>query len=109
MEQLQAIITGCIRSNSPVILQVSGSARNYIGAGFLPHLAAAARSMVEEAGSAIPVALHLDHGNSFELAKSCIEAGFSSVMIDASHHSFEENAKLSREVVEYAHDNDVTV
>jgi len=109
MEQLQAIITGCIRSNSPVILQVSGSARTYIGAGFLPHLAAGARSMVEEAGSNIPVALHLDHGNSLELAKSCIEAGFSSVMIDASHHSFEENAKLSREVVEYAHDNGVTV
>lgn len=109
MEQLQAIITGCIQSNSPVILQVSGSARTYIGAGFLPHLAAAARSMVEEAGSAIPVALHLDHGNSFDLAKSCIEAGFSSVMIDASHHSFADNARLSREVVEYAHEHDVTV
>lgn len=109
MEQLQAIVNGCIKSDSPLILQVSGSARNYIGAAFLPHLVAGARALIEEAGSSIPVALHLDHGNSFELAKSCIEAGFSSVMIDASHHSFEENVKLSREVVEYAHDHNVTV
>lgn len=109
MEQLQAIITGCIRSTSPVILQVSGSARTYIGATFLPHLVAGARAMVEEMGSNIPVALHLDHGNSLELAKDCIDSGFSSVMIDASHHSFEENAKISREVVKYAHDHDVTV
>ena len=96
MEQLQAIVNGCIRSGSPLILQVSGSARKYIGAPFLPHLIAGARALIEEAGSTIPVALHLDHGNSFELAKSCIEAGFSSVMIDASHHSFAENVKLSR-------------
>ncbi len=109
MEQLQAIITGCIQSGSPVIIQVSGSARKYIGAPFLPHLVAGARAMVEELGSSIPVALHLDHGNSFELAKDCIDSGFSSVMIDASHHSFEENAKLSKEVVDYAHDHDVTV
>lgn len=109
MEQLQAIVNGCIRSGSPLILQVSGSARKYIGAAFLPHIIAGARALIEEAGSSIPVALHLDHGNSFELAKSCIEAGFSSVMIDASHHSFAENVKLSREVVQYAHDHDVTV
>lgn len=109
MEQLQAIVTGCIRTGSALILQVSGSARTYIGAGFLPHMAAGARALVEEAGSTIPVALHLDHGNSLELAKSCIDSGFSSVMIDASHHSFDENARLSREVVEYAHDHDVTV
>lgn len=109
MEQVQAIIGGCIRSGSPVILQVSGSARKYIGDTFLPHLVAGAMAMVEEAGSAIPVALHLDHGNSLELARACIDSGFSSVMIDASHHSFEENARLSREVAEYAHDRDVTV
>ena len=109
MEQLQAIITGCIRTGSPVILQVSGSARKYIGPSFLPHMAAGARAMVEEAGSSIPVALHLDHGNSLELVKSCIESGFSSVMIDASHHDFAENVKLSREVVEYAHAHNVTV
>lgn len=109
MEQLQAIITGCINSGSPVILQVSGSARKYIGAAFLPHLVAGAMAMVREAGSAIPVALHLDHGNSLELAKSCIDSGFSSVMIDASHHSFDENVKLSKEVVAYAHAHQVTV
>jgi fructose-bisphosphate aldolase, class II len=109
MEQLQAIITGCIRSGSPVILQVSGSARKYIDAAFLPHLVAGAMAMVKEAKSSIPVALHLDHGNSLELAKACIESGFSSVMIDASHHSFDENVKLSREVVEYAHTHQVTV
>lgn len=109
MEQLQAIITGCISSGSPVILQVSGSARKYIGAGFLPHLVAGAMALVREAGSAIPVALHLDHGNSLELARACIESGFSSVMIDASHHDFAENVRLSREVVEYAHAHDVTV
>jgi fructose-bisphosphate aldolase class II len=109
MEQLQAIVSGCIRSASPVILQVSGSARNYIGAAFLPHLVAGARAMVAETASPIPMALHLDHGNSLELAKECIDAGFSSVMIDASHHSFEDNARLSREVVEYAHAHEVTV
>jgi len=109
MEQLQAIIGGCIRTGSPVILQVSGSARKYIGAGFLPHLVAGASAMVEEAGSAIPVALHLDHGDTPELARACIESGFSSVMIDASHHSFEENVRLSREVVEFAHERDVSV
>ncbi|MFV0436309.1 MAG: class II fructose-bisphosphate aldolase [Desulfopila sp.] len=109
MEQLQAIVNGCITTGSPLILQVSGSARKYIGEVFLPHMAAGARALIEAAGSAIPVALHLDHGNSLELAKSCIDSGFSSVMIDASHHDFEENARLSREVVEYAHERDVTV
>jgi fructose-bisphosphate aldolase class II len=109
MEQLQAIITGCAESRSPVILQVSGSARKYIGTAFLPHMARAAVDLATEVGCAIPIALHLDHGSSFELAKECIDSGFSSVMIDASHHSFEENAEISRQVVEYAHDHDVTV
>lgn len=109
LEQLQAIVRGCVETGSPVILQVSGSARQYIGTSFLPHMAAGAKAMAEDLGSVIPIALHLDHGNSLELAKECIDSGFSSVMIDASHHSFEENAKLSRQVVEYAHDHDVTV
>jgi fructose-bisphosphate aldolase class II len=65
--------------------------------------------MVKALGAAIPIALHLDHGNSFELAKECIDAGFSSVMLDGSHHPFEENAVLTRQVVEYAHEHDVTV
>jgi fructose-bisphosphate aldolase class II len=72
-------------------------------------MARAAVDLAAEVGCAIPIALHLDHGSSFELAKECIDSGFSSVMIDASHHSFEENAKISRQVVEYAHDHDVTV
>ena len=109
MEQLQAIVTGCAQSGSPVILQVSGSARKYIGTAFLPHMAAAAVDLAREEGLAVPIALHLDHGGSFELAKECIDSGFSSVMIDASHHSFDDNVALTRQVVEYAHDHDVTV
>ncbi|MGI6655975.1 MAG: class II fructose-bisphosphate aldolase [Desulfobulbus sp.] len=109
MEQLQAIITGCVRSASPVILQVSGSARSYIGPAFLPHMAAAAVDLAQELGRAIPIALHLDHGASFELAKECIDSGFSSVMIDASHQSFEDNIALTKQVVEYARDFDVSV
>ena len=109
MEQLQAIVTGCARSASPVILQVSGSARSYIGTAFLPHMARAAVDLAAELGCAIPIALHLDHGSSFELAKECIDTGFSSVMIDASHHSFADNVALTRQVVEYAHARDVSV
>lgn len=108
MEQLQAIVVGCAKSASPVILQVSGSARSYIGKAFLPHMAAAAVELARET-LAIPIALHLDHGSSFELAKECIDSGFSSVMIDASHHSFEENMAITRQVVEYAHAHEVSV
>ena len=109
MEQLQAIVRGCVESASPVILQVSGSARSYVGTAMLPHLVKGAVAMAREAGSAIPIALHLDHGATFELAKECIDSGFSSVMIDGSHHSFEENMRLTAQVVEYAHKRDVTV
>ena len=109
MEQLQGIIIGCAESRSPVILQVSGSARKYADATFLPYMAMGAVQMVKALGAAIPIALHLDHGNSFELAKECIDAGFSSVMLDGSHHPFEENAALTRQAVEYAHERDVTV
>lgn len=109
MEQLQAIVTGCVRSASPVILQVSGSARSYIGTAFLPHLAKAAVALAAELGCAIPIALHLDHGSSFDLAKECIDSGFSSVMIDASHHSFADNVALTRQVVEYARAREVSV
>lgn len=109
MEQLQAIVIGCARSASPVILQVSGSARKYIGASFLPHMARAAVDLARESGVAIPMALHLDHGSSFELARECIDSGFSSVMIDASHQPFADNVALTRQVVTYAHDHDVTV
>ena len=109
MEQLQGIIIGCVESKSPVILQVSGSARKYANPTFLPYMAMGALQMAKALGADIPIALHLDHGDSFELAKSCIDSGFSSVMIDGSHHSFEENAALTRQVVDYAHQREVTV
>jgi fructose-bisphosphate aldolase class II len=109
MEQLQAIVIGCAQSNSPVILQVSGSARKYAHATMVPHMVRGAVAMARRMGSAIPIALHLDHGDSYELAKDCIDSGFSSVMLDGSHHSFEENVRLTRQVVDYAHERDVTV
>ena len=109
MEQLQGIIIGCVESKSPVILQVSGSARKYADPTFLPYMAMGAAQMAKALGAGIPIALHLDHGDTFELAKSCIDSGFSSVMLDGSHHSFEENAALTRQVVDYAHDREVTV
>ena len=109
MEQLQAIVTGCVATKSPVILQVSGSARQYAHPAMLPHLAVGAVAMAEALGHPIPIALHLDHGNSFELCRDCIESGFSSVMIDGSHLPFKENMDLTRRVVDIAHDFDVTV
>ena len=109
MEQLQAIVTGCAQSDSPVILQVSGSARRYADPVMIPHMVEGAVAMVRKMGSNIPMALHLEHGNSFELAKDCIDSGFSSVMIDGSHHSFGENIRLTAEVVAYAHTKGVTV
>jgi fructose-bisphosphate aldolase class II len=109
MEQLQGIILGCVASRSPVILQVSGSARKYANPTMLRYMAVGAVQMARAEGSDIPIALHLDHGDSFELAKSCIDSGFSSVMLDGSHHPFEENARITRQVVEYAHQKDVTV
>lgn len=109
MEQLQAIVLGCVETGSPVILQVSGSARKYADPVFLPHMVKGAVAMARKLGSGIPIALHLDHGNSFELAKSCIDSGFSSVMIDGSHHPFEENIRVTAAVVDYAHSKNVTV
>jgi len=109
MEQLQAILTGCAESKSPVILQVSSGARKYANQTLLRYMAMGGVQMVRDMGSQIPSSLHLDHGDSCERAKSCIDTGFSSVMIDASHLPFEENVKLSKQVVEYAHANDVTV
>ncbi len=109
LEQLQGIVTGCVESKSPLILQVSGSARKYAHAALLPHLAAGAVAMAEDLGHPIPMALHLDHGNAFELCRACIESGFSSVMIDGSHLPFKENMALTRQVVDFAHDFDVTV
>lgn len=109
MEQLQAIIIGCAESKSPVILQVSSGARKYANQTLLKYMALGAVEMMKEMGGNIPIALHLDHGDTFELCKSCIDSGFSSVMIDGSHHPFEDNIALTRQVVDYAHPRDVTV
>lgn len=109
LEQLQAIVTACVETNSPVIIQVSKGARSYANETMLRCMAMGAVQMAREAGSNIPICLHLDHGDSFELCKSCVDSGFSSVMIDGSHLPFEENVALARKVVEYAHQFDVTV
>ncbi len=109
LEQLQAIITACSETKSPVILQVSKGARNYANETMLRYMAMGAVEMAREMGSDIPIVLHLDHGDSFETCKSCIDSGFSSVMIDGSHLPYDENVALTRQVVEYAHQFDVTV
>jgi fructose-bisphosphate aldolase class II len=109
LEQLQAIISACVETKSPVILQVSKGARKYANQTLLQYLAKGAVEYAKELGCAIPIVLHLDHGDSFETCKACIETGFSSVMIDGSHFSFEENVKLTRQVVEFAHSHDVSV
>ncbi len=109
LEQLQAIVTACSETASPVIVQVSKGARNYANETMLRYMAMGAVKMAREMGSQIPVALHLDHGDSFELCKSCIESGFSSVMIDGSHLPYDDNVALTRKVVEFAHQFDVTV
>lgn len=109
MEQLQAVLTGCAETNSPVILQVSKGARSYANETLLRYMAEGGVKMVRDMGATIPIALHLDHGDSFETCQSCIESGFSSVMIDGSHHPYEKNIEETKKVVEYAHQFDVTV
>jgi fructose-bisphosphate aldolase class II len=109
MEQMQAIIQACVETKSPVILQVSAGARKYANATLLRYMAQGAVAYAKELGYAIPIVLHLDHGDSLELVKSCVESGFSSVMIDGSHLPYEENIKLTKSVVDYAHAHDVTV
>ncbi|MEJ5351673.1 MAG: class II fructose-bisphosphate aldolase [Melioribacteraceae bacterium] len=109
LEQLQAIIGACVETKSPVILQVSSGARKYANQTLLKHLAKGAVEYAHELGYDIPIVLHLDHGDSFELCKSCIESGFSSVMIDGSHLPYEQNVELTKKVVDYAHQFDVSV
>jgi fructose-bisphosphate aldolase class II len=109
MEQLQAIIAACVETRSPVILQVSSGARKYANQTLLRYMAQGAVEYAKELGLDIPVTLHLDHGDSFELCKSCVDSGFSSVMIDGSHLSYDDNVALTKKVVEYAHRHDVTV
>ena len=107
LEFTQAILLAAQEENSPVILGVSEGAGKYMG-GFVAvvHMV---KGLIESYNITVPVAIHLDHGSSFEKCKEAIDAGFTSVMIDASHHPFEENVKITKEVVEYAHANGVSV
>src|SRR5215475_11401488 len=104
MELLQAIIEACEEEKAPVMLQISRGARDYAHPLYLKKLIEAAVSL-----STIPIAVHLDHGDSFELCKQCIDEGFTSVMIDASHKPFAENVALCRRVVDYAHKHNCVV
>ncbi|HHX49549.1 MAG TPA: class II fructose-1,6-bisphosphate aldolase [Clostridiales bacterium] len=104
METIQGIMMAVEEENSPVILQVSAGARRYANPVYLKKLVEAAVETTD-----VPVVLHLDHGDSFEICKDCIDMGFTSVMIDASAHSFEENIKITKNVVDYAHDRGVVV
>lgn len=109
LEQLQAIIIGCGESESPVIIQISQGARQYANQTMLQYLGQGGVEMAKELGFNFPIALHLDHGSTFELCKSCIDNGFSSIMFDGSHLDYEENVKVTKQVVEYAHERDVSV
>ena len=110
MEQMQAIVQAAVATKSPVILQVSSGARKYANQTLLRYMAQGAVEYAKELGCEKPqIVLHLDHGDSLELCKSCIEMGFSSVMIDGSHLPYDENVALTKQVVEYAHAHDVTV
>ena len=110
LEQLQAIIKASSELKSPVILQVSKGARKYANQTLLRYLAEGAVEYAKELGCHHPeIVLHLDHGDSFETCKSCVDFGFSSVMIDGSALPYEENIALTKKVVEYAHQYDVTV
>lgn len=104
MEILQAIVDAAKEEKAPLILQVSAGARKYARPGYLIHLVKAA-----EEDSGLPIALHLDHGEDFEICKACVDGGFTSVMIDASRLPFEENIKLTKQVVDYAHSKGVVV
>ena len=109
MEQMQAIIQACVETKSPVILQVSKGARAYADKFILRNMARGAVEYAHELGCDIPIVLHLDHGPSFEVAKDCIDNGFSSVMIDGSHLPYEEKVALTKQVCDYAHQFGVTV
>lgn len=109
LEQLQAILDACTEAESDVIIQISASARTYIGKEQLPLLVKGAIDEIRAKGSKIAVALNLDHGKGHELIKDCLDYGFSSVMIDASKYDFEKNIELTKEIVELAKDYDASV
>ena len=104
MEIIQGVVEAAKLEKAPLILQVSAGARKYANTTYLKKMVEAA---IEDSG--LPICLHLDHGDTFELCKDCVDNGFTSVMIDASHHSFEENIKITKNVVQYAHDRGVVV
>jgi fructose-bisphosphate aldolase class II len=104
MEIIQGIVEAATIENAPLILQVSSGARKYANTVYLTKMVEAA---VQTSG--LPIALHLDHGDSFELCKDCVDSGFTSVMIDASSKPFSENIRITKQVVEYAHDHGVVV
>ena len=109
MEIIQGIVEAANELNSPVILQVSAGARKYANPIYLKKLVEAAVECNNQNGKDIPMVLHLDHGPDFETCKACIDSGFTSVMIDASKYSFEENVEITKKVVEYAHSKGVVV
>ena len=110
LEQMQAIVQAAVETKSPVIMQVSKGARNYANGTILRYMAQGAVEYAKELGCPNPqIVLHLDHGDSFELCKECIDNGFSSVMFDGSALPYEENIRITKQVVEYAHAHDVTV
>lgn len=109
LEQIQAVTIGCCETNSPVILQINPKSLKYANATILRYLGKGIIEMVKDLDYEIPITLHLDHGNSFDLSKSCIENGFSSVMIDGSNLGYEKNISLTKEVVNYAKERDVSV
>jgi len=109
MEIIQGIIDAALRANSPVILQVSSGARKYANPIYLRKLVEAAVEYTKSVGKDIPIVLHLDHGDSFELCKDCIDSGFTSVMFDGSKLDFEENIRITKQVVDYAHPRGVVV
>lgn len=109
LEQMQAITTAAIETNSPFIMQCSANVRKYIQPIMVRHMATACVEIIQSKGLKIPMALHLDHGTSYEECKGAVEGGFSSVMIDGSALSFQKNIELTARVVEFAHRHDVTV
>ena len=110
MEQMQAIVQAAVETKSPVIMQVSKGARKYANPTILRYMAEGAVEYAKELGCEHPeIVLHLDHGDTFETCKSCIDMGFSSVMIDGSSLPYEENIAVTKKVVDYAHQFDVTV
>ncbi len=109
LEQLQGIIIGCGESDSPVIVQITQTSLKYINKSMVRYMGKGCVEMANDLGYNIPIALHLDHGDSFELCKSCIDLGFSSVMFDGSHLEYEENINITKKIVIYAHEREVSV